>query len=58
MPTASPDTYESLFWGYTALWAVLALFVLRLMRETSRLRSDLAHLKEQGKKHSHTSGRE
>lgn len=36
-----PDTYLDLFFGYTAIWALVLFFLVRMMREQSRLRKDM-----------------
>jgi CcmD family protein len=35
----TPDTYDSLFWSYTAVWAVLALYIWTLGVRVKRLES-------------------
>ena len=36
-----PNTQFDLFLGYTAIWALIALYLVFLRREQSRLRRDL-----------------
>ncbi len=31
------DTFPGLFWGYTAIWAVIVLYLIRLAIRISRL---------------------
>ena len=33
----TPDTFPSLFWSYTAVWAILAVYIVTLGVRLSRL---------------------
>jgi CcmD family protein len=37
MLDATPDTFPSLFYGYTALWAILALYIFSLGKRLTTL---------------------
>jgi len=39
-----PDTYWDLFAGYTAVWLILAVFIIRLVREQTKLKRELEEL--------------
>ncbi len=42
----TPDTFPSLFWSYTAVWVVLALYIVTLGARLSRLEKKLSQEKE------------
>lgn len=44
----TPDTFPSLFWSYTAVWAVLAVYIVTLGVRLSRLEKQLSQDKESG----------
>lgn len=44
----TPDTFPSLFWSYTAVWAVLAVYIVTLGVRLSRLEKKLSQEKESG----------
>lgn len=44
----TPDTYPSLFWAYTALWGVLAIYIVTLGLRLSRLEKRLSKEREAG----------
>ena len=37
----TPDTYWDLFFGYSAIWLIFVLFLLRLVREQAALKSEI-----------------
>lgn len=43
----TPDTFMDLFAGYTAIWVVLALFILSLMRQQRALSTQIEQLKKE-----------
>jgi CcmD family protein len=44
----TPDTFPSLFWSYTAVWAVLAVYIVTLGVRLSRLEKQISQKKESG----------
>ncbi len=36
-----PDTFPSLFWGYTVLWGCILVYIVSLSRRMSRIERDL-----------------
>lgn len=32
-----PDTYPSLFWGYTVIWTIFACYIYSLIRRVAKL---------------------
>ena len=44
MNIATPDTYPDLFWGYTVLWLLIALLMLRLVKQQSKLHREIDEL--------------
>ena len=39
--TEVPDTFSSLFWGYSAIWAIMVVYLVSLVRRVSRLEKRL-----------------
>ena len=39
------DSFPALFWGYTALWAVLAIYIWTLGSRVSRLERSVTEVK-------------
>ena len=44
----TPDTFPSLFWSYTAVWSVLAVYIVTLGVRLSRLEKRSSRDKESG----------
>jgi CcmD family protein len=42
----TPDTFPSLFWSYTAVWAILALYIIGLGVRVAKLERTLSTSKE------------
>jgi len=42
----TPDTFPSLFWSYTAVWVVLAVYIVTLGVRLSRLEKRISRNKE------------
>jgi CcmD family protein len=40
-----PDTFNSLFWGYSAIWAIIVVYLVSILRRVSRLEQRLAEEK-------------
>ncbi len=43
----TPDTYNSLFFGYSAIWLLVVFFVVRLMAGQKKIAAELTQLKTQ-----------
>lgn len=43
---AVPNTFPSLFWGYTVIWLVLAAYLFSMLRRLSRLEKSLQELEK------------
>lgn len=41
-----PNTFFDLFLGYSAIWAILALFVIRMVRSQAQALKDIQSLKQ------------
>lgn len=44
--TMTPDTFPSLFWSYTAVWAILAIYIVTLGVRLSRLEKRFSRERE------------
>ena len=44
----TPDTFPSLFWSYTAVWVVLAIYIVTLGVRLARLEKQISQKKESG----------
>lgn len=41
-----PNTFESLFWGYSILWLLILFFVWRMFRKVSELEKEISNNKK------------
>ncbi len=41
-----PNTYLDLFFGYSVIWGILAIFVIRMVRSQSRLSEEIRALQQ------------
>lgn len=46
---AGPDTFVDLFFGYSALWILVAAFVLKIARDQRRIARELDRLRGDGR---------
>ncbi|MEN9845035.1 MAG: hypothetical protein RIS36_182 [Pseudomonadota bacterium] len=42
----TPDTFPSLFWSYTAVWAILAVYIVTLGVRLSRLEKRFSQIED------------
>jgi len=47
MDLQTPNTYIELFFGYSAIWLIIAFFIFRTVKQQARINHEVEGLKEE-----------